>query len=311
MHLWVAGMHQKSMQTPGIICLTRNDDLWKDNVVRLEKSDKTFIADAPILFSKSTKYLEEEWKELIQEFDKKFSRVGETWENYYIVNIREAILVLEDTIGKKERKEYAEAWLDNWGESHRELRRLTEDYENAFFSLQMEEPFLAAMMQEKFAKYKKDSVGLDWQQYHLNQLRGLVQLTKEWTELAIKNEPFTVKDIEVLKSIKNLPEEDSNYVRNGEKVWLERLSYVATTSPLCARVLSQKYRRYKNKVFASTSEERRRDFIRGWRLNELNSSILDVLSLLQKTKRKVEEEKKYAPGGEGALEAKKHFESLQ
>nr|WQM86875.1 hypothetical protein [Marseillevirus cajuinensis] len=300
------------MQNPGIICLTRNDSLWKDNVVRLEKSDKTFVADAPILFSKRTKYLEQDWEDLIKEFDKKFSGVEEyTWENYYIADIREAMLVLDDIVGGRERREYAREWLDGWGESHRELRKLTEEYESAFFSLEMEEPFLAAMMQEKFKKYKKDSAGLDWKRYHLDKLKELIELTKKWTDIAVKNEPFTVKDFNALESIKNCPEEDSDYVRLGEKVWLERLSYVAQISPLCARVLSEEFRRYKNKAFMPTASEKRRDFTRGWKLNELNSSILNILSLLQKSKVKIQEEKKYAPGGEGFLEAKKHFEGLQ
>ncbi|BAU79901.1 hypothetical protein A9K97_gp450 [Tokyovirus A1] len=295
----------------GLICLTHNDKLWRENVVRLEKSSKIFIADAPVLLTKRTENLEEDWKNVIQEFDKKFTKVpGHEWLNYYFADIKSAILTLHEVIDERERREYARLWVDNWGKSHQKLRKLTKEYEEAFLALWTQEPFLSSLMEKKFAKYKKKSIGLDWQQHYLKKLKRLVRLTEEWIKLSQENSPFGEQEISLLRDIKNLWEEDSTYVQQGEKTWLLRLGEIAKISPSCAHVLSQKYIKYKRTIFRPTSNEKRRDFIRGWKLNKMNSAISDDMSLLRATKKRVEIEKKYAPGGEEASKAKEHFESL-
>nr|WQM86857.1 hypothetical protein [Marseillevirus cajuinensis] len=295
----------------GLICLTHNDKLWKENVVRLEKSSKTFVADAPILVTKRTENLEEDWDNVIQEFDKKFAKVPDhEWLNYYFADKKSAILTLHEVIDERGRREYARLWVDNWGKSHQKLRNLTKEYEEAALVLKTQEPFLSSLMEKKFAKYKKKSIGLDWQQHHLKKLERLVRLTEEWIELSQENNPFGEQEISSLRDIENLREEDSAYVQRGEKTWLLRLEEIAKISPSCAHVLSQKYVKYKRTIFWPTPGEKRRDFIRGWKLNKMNSAISENMSLIRATKERVDIEEKYAPGGEEASKAKEHFESL-
>lgn len=299
------------MQKEGIICIVRDDSLWKGCIVKLEKSEKTFIASSPIIFSKRTDCLEEDWENVLKEFDKEFTKVpGHEHDNYYFCDERRAFFILNDVIEEKERKAYADAWLADWHISHEKLRELNEEYKNAFCTLEEQDPKAAGVINVKFEKYKKKSAGLDWQSYYLKKLEGLIHKTNVLNSLVLSGKNLEKSDIEKLRNMKNVPPEDSEYNRSNERKFLDNLERVSHMSASYAFVLAEKYKVYKERTFSPTNYQSKRDVLRGWRLNKLNNSIWEDIRKMSEVERDLKIAKEYAPGGKKALEAQKSFEEL-
>ncbi|AHA46233.1 hypothetical protein ISTM_335 [Insectomime virus] len=281
----------------GNIALVRNEKLWKDGIFRLEKVET--LASQPIVYIDFFHDVEKAWSSIVKEFEEKFKKVDVLGHYYFIDNIKEAESILDNTMVLNP---WVDAWLDNHARAHKELREKTEAYEEAFSELERVEPYLAAVTHRKYIKLKKSSRGMETADYNLRKLYSLVSQMICWVRAA-KQPRFDTSGLRCLAEIQNDSGQSSERIWQEEGTYLESLDTIAEFSSIYTKCLCRKYIQYKDTTFSSVHQ-------RQVRITRMNDKIQKDIRLLKETKTKVEYEKHWAPGGDGALEAQRHFESL-
>ncbi|ALH06772.1 hypothetical protein PMV_074 [Port-miou virus] len=281
----------------GNIALVRNEKLWKDGIFRLEKVET--MASQPIVYVDFFTDVEKAWDSIVKEFEEKFKKIDVLGHYYFIDNIKEAESILDNTMVLNP---WVDAWLDNRARTHKELREKTEAYEKALSELERVEHYLVAVTRRKYIKLKGSSRGTETAEYNLKKLYSLVSRTMEWARAA-KGFHFKNSKLRSLGEMQNDTNQSSERIWQEERAYLARLNVIAEFSGIYTAHLCDKYIKYKHVPFSGAYQ-------RQVRIMRMNDKIQQDIRLMKETRTKVEYEKMWAPGGSGAIEAQRHFESL-